>query len=240
LMGTEHNQHDEAIDKVLAALREAIPPEGMETRITQRLADHQTAAPAIAFHRRDWFAGSTSTGAWWRGAIAGAAAATLAICAVLLVQHRSRTTPGTVQTAVGNNTARPFSMSPHATPTSQSRATPCPHTTVFRVDTNLPVKPQEDLSVETYAESTAPSRPAPELPMTPQERSLARLVRTAPPGELATLSPETQARLEEEHAADFAKFFTPPPPPPVPERIPDVNPEATQQSSPEVAPPVNE
>jgi len=169
-MDSEH-KNDDAVDKVLAALREATPPEGMEARIAQRLADHATAAPPTAFSWRDRFAGSTSTGAWWRGAIAGAAAATLAICAVLLVQHRSRPTPPPVQTAVGSGASKSFGTSPQATPASQSRATPCAHTTVFRVDTQLPAKPYEDLHAPTNAESTAPSRPAPELPMTPGSES---------------------------------------------------------------------
>ena len=236
-MDTEHKQHDDAVDKVLAALREAVPPEGIETRIAQRLANHATATPASA---RDWLAGSTSTGAWWRGAIAGAAAATLAICAVLLVQHRSRMAPAPLQTTAGNTASRSFNPSPHATPASQSRVTPCAHTTVFRVDTSLPVKPQEDLRAQTNAEATAPSRPAPELPMTPQERSLARLAHTADPRELASLSPEIQARLEAEDAAEFRKFFTPPPPPPVQERIPDVTPEDTEPIAPELASPAKE
>lgn len=239
-MATEHNQHDDAVDKILAALRNAVPPEGMETRIVQRLANHASSVPTPARHWHAGLAGSTSTGAWWRGAIAGAAAATLAICAVLLVQHRARTTPIPAQTAAGSNATTPFSPSPHVTPTSQSRTIPCAHTTVFRVDTSLPVKSQEDLHAQADGESTAPSRPAPELPMTSQERSLARLAHTADPRELASLSPEIQARREAEDAAEFRKFFTPPPPPPIPERTPDVNPEETQPITPAVAPPVNE
>jgi hypothetical protein len=236
-MDSEHKQHDEAVDKILAALREAAPPEGMEARIAQRLANHAAVTPTST---RPWLAGSTFTGAWWRGAIVGAAAATLAICAVLLVQHRSRTTSAPTQTATGSAAARSFTAPPQATLTSQSRTVPCSHTTVFRVDTSLPAKQPEELRAQAGPESTAPSRPAPELPLTPQERSLARLAHTADPRELASLSPEIQSRLEAEHAAEFRKFFTPPPAPPVPERIPDVTPDTPLPSAPEPAPPVKE
>ncbi len=242
-MGIEHKEHDDAIDKVLAALRNAPPPEGLEARIDARIAqrlERQSTQPA-KFRWRDVLAGSALGGAWWRGAISGAAAAAFAVCVVLLVQHRSRTTPAHVQTAVGSNAAKSGGTSPYAMPASQSRATPCAHSTVLRVATEFPAQTHNDLRAETYAESTAPSRPAPELPLTPQERELARLARTADPRDLATLSPEYEAKLEAEKSAEFAKFFTPPPPQPAaPEVNPAANPESDQKASPEASPAVKE
>ena len=235
-MGTENSQHDDAIDKVLASLREATPPEGMQTRIAQRLANPATSLPTTT-HWRDLLAGSTPAGAWWRGAIIGAATATFVIGAVLLIH---RTLPAPLQSVAAINTVRPVSTPPQPTLASQSRAIPCARPAVLRVATAVPAHEPEDLRAETYAESTAPSRPAPVLPLTPQERSLARLARTADPRELASLNPEFQARLEAEHAAEFARFFAPPPSPPTPEVSPDANPQANQQPTPDLAPPVNE
>jgi hypothetical protein len=64
--------------------------------------------------------------------------------------------------------------------------------------------------------SFAPSHPAPVLPLTAEERALARLARTADPKLLAALSPETQARVEAQEADNYNKFFAPPPAPPQP------------------------
>jgi len=63
-MGIEHKPHDDAIDKTLAALKRAAPPDGMETRILQRL--QQQPAPAAPFRWRDLLTGSALAAAWWR------------------------------------------------------------------------------------------------------------------------------------------------------------------------------
>ena len=65
-MDTDHNQHDEAIDKVLTALRDAAPPQGMEARIAQRLAQTPSPAPASAFGWRALFTSSAMAATWWR------------------------------------------------------------------------------------------------------------------------------------------------------------------------------
>jgi hypothetical protein len=210
-MANEH-EHDDAIDKVLAALSKADPPEGMNARIAQRL-QHRAAAPPAVFIWRDIFAGSTLAGAWCRGALTGTAVATLAACALLLIQHHSQSAPNHQQViasdgaTIGN--AATNIVPPPAISVSESRTKPCASPTVMRVH-SVVATPQ----IETLrAESRAPSRPAPELALTAQERELVRLARTADPKQLAILNPETQARLDAEEAAEFEKFFTPPPPP---------------------------
>src|ERR1017187_8572182 len=86
-MENQHNQPDAAIDKTLAALNSAAPPEGLEARIAARIAAQP--APAVS-PWRDRFTGYTLASAWWRGALTGAVAPMLAICAVLLFQHHSQ------------------------------------------------------------------------------------------------------------------------------------------------------
>jgi len=62
------------------------------------------------------------------------------------------------------------------------------------------------------AESQAPSHPAPELPLTDQEKLLRRAAHHADPVELAELNAATrEARLAEDKA-DFKNFFNPPEP----------------------------
>ena len=210
-MANEH-EHDDVIDKVLAALSKSDPPAGMNARIAQRL-QHPVAASSAAFRWRDIFAGSTLAGAWWRGALTGTAVATLAACALLLIQHPSQSRSNYQQAIASDgatiDNATTNLVPPSAKSVSESRTKPCASPTVMRVR-SIAAAPQ----VETMlAENRAPSRPAPELALTAQERELVRLARTADPKQLAMLNPETQARLDAEEAAEFEKFFTPPPPP---------------------------
>jgi hypothetical protein len=204
-MGTEHNQHDDAVEKVLAALKTAAPPVGMDTRIAERL--RQTQATTTAPPWRNRIVASLPTAAWWRGALTGTAMATLAIAAVLFLQRTTRIPPKPIASA-------PSSSPIAAMPVSSTAATPCPNPRVLRAHSIAPVFEVPPPTTEMLrSESLARSRPAPAMPLTAQERELSRLVRVVGPGQLATLNPETQAKLEAEDAAEFEKFFTPPPPP---------------------------
>jgi hypothetical protein len=237
-MGLEHNHRDEAVDRVLAALRDAAPPEGMETRLHQRLTQAaalpQPAAarlPAVVSCWKAIFAGSTLAGAWARGALTGAAVALLTVAAVLLLQRSSRPNLAHPQTAANYSAAphaiaptTPASSSPQVAPTAQPRGLPCLSPHLLRADTPATV------SSESYRPASfAPSRPAPELPLTAQERELARLAQTADPRLLAALAPETQARLDAQETDNFNKFFAPlPAPPPAPPD--DASPATNDQS----------
>ena len=192
------NNHDDAIDKTLAALKSAAPPDGMETRILQRL--QQQPAPAAPFRWRDLFTGSALAAAWWRGAVSGAATAMLLVGALLLAQYGLRPRPAHPVSQLAAARAR----APVALPVAASAPAGCPtHARIHRAWMGSDA-------------SFAPSRPAPVLPLTDEERALARLARTADPRLLAALSPETQARVEAQEADNYNKFFAPPPAPPQP------------------------
>ncbi|MGA1981309.1 MAG: hypothetical protein ABSG84_02465 [Acidobacteriaceae bacterium] len=222
-MNTEH-QPDNAIDKTLAALNTAAPPEGLKARVAHRLA----AQPAPAHLWRDRF-----PAAWWRGAATGAAFALLAVTAVLLLQHK---TPPRSHIAVNLPT-----HAPTTTPVNAPESlTPCAQPAILRTHT----------PAASPATEIAASHSIPASPLTSQEREILRLAQTADPRALATLNPEHQAQLEAENAAQFEKFFTPPPPPPPPPDQPaanpaanpeanPANPEATPQANPEPDPPTN-
>jgi len=199
------NNHDDAIDKTLTALKRAAPPQGMEARILQRL--QQQPAPAAPFRWRDLLTGSALAAAWWRGALSGAVTAMLLVGALRLAQHTLRTRPAHPVSQLAATRALPPAALPVAasTPNATSRDTAgCPtHALVHRAWMGSDA-------------SFAPSRPAPNLPLTAEERALARLVRTADPKLLAALTPETQARVEAQETDDFNKFFAPPPTPPQP------------------------
>jgi hypothetical protein len=216
-MSMEPN-HDEAIDKALAALRHAIPPEGMNARIAQRLA--QTPAPAPG--RSNLFHSSTLTGAWGRGAATGAATAMLAMGLLLLATHllRTRSTPTqrpnlTVNKGAATPAIVPVSASlsrpADAQPATGALNSPCVRETPLSLRRTSATPIETQVRADRVAEVTAPSHPAPELPLTAEERELVHLARTADPQVLATINPETQAKLLAEEAAEFEHFFAPPP-----------------------------
>jgi hypothetical protein len=201
--------HDDAIDKTLAALKTAAPPEGMDARILQRL--QQQPAAAAPFRWRDLLTGSALATAWWRGALSGAATAMLLVGTLLLAQHTLRTKqPVVSQVATARNLALAVVPVTASAPNSPARATPCP--TLLRVTRAVPVYRADTLPSASFA----PSHPAPVLPLTAEERALVRLAQTADPKLLAALEPETQAKLAAQESEDFNKFFAPPPTPPQP------------------------
>ena len=135
-MELEHRNHDDAIDKTLAALKTAAPPDGMESRILQRL---QQPAPAAPLRWRDLFAGSALAAAWWRGALSGAATAMLIVAALLLAQHALRTKqPAVSQLAAARNLVPAVLPVAASAPNSPARATPCPTPSLLHVTRAVP------------------------------------------------------------------------------------------------------
>jgi hypothetical protein len=199
--GANDDANEVAIDRVLAALRTAAPPEGMDARILQRL--HQQAAARTEPNQLP--ASSALASAWWRGALSGAAAATVAVSAILLAQHAIRTPSARSQTSPSSTAAI---GSPQAIAGTVSHSAPCGRPTTLRTASHTPAPQIEaglvagNLLAGTHADSVAPSRPAPAMPLTVQERELVRLSRIADPRQLA----EEEAKVDEESAAEFARL----------------------------------
>jgi len=212
-MQFEHNNHDDAINKTLSALKSAAPPEGMEARILQRLQQHANAAPAAPFHWRDLLTGSALAVAWWRGALSGVATALLFVGTLLLAQHSLRTISGHAQPAVSQVHA-PHNLAPvvASAPNAPSHANPCVTPNLLHARHIVPAYRAE----ASFTASFAPSHPAPVLPLTAQERALVRLVQTVNPKQLASFNFDAQEKAEAQEIDDFNKFFTPPPAPPQP------------------------
>ena len=98
----------------------------MEARIAQRL-QHHASTQEVAFSWRDLLAGSSLAGAWWRGALTGAAIALFAISVVLLLEHHSQI----ARSQVAQNAIAHDAMSMPAAPVARVKAdkpaaNPCP------------------------------------------------------------------------------------------------------------------
>ena len=209
------DRHDESIDRALAALRSAAPPEGIEARIIQRM--HSSEASPRAFRWRDLLTGSALAGAWWSGALTGAAFAAVAVAAALAVHHgRAAAPPSQQMASTQSQPVKPQLASTHPASEPQPRCAP---QEILRVYASPP-------PAETAPASTPRTRSAPELALTDQERALLRLAHSANAAQLVSMNPENVAKVEAREEADFKEFFAPPPEPDIPtapESTPDSN-----------------
>jgi hypothetical protein len=200
-MNIDPSQHEDAIDDTFAALRDTVPPEGMDSRIAARIAQQvdSPAAPRLP--------SQAPSPAWWRGAITGAVTALLIVCAILMAHPGLRNTSSRTQrtmteraaaqgVATGSKPANMLSV-------SETRARPCSNPAAHQVRIDAATSHARTLR---YA-SLTPSHPAPALPLTSQERALVQLAKAVDPKVLASLNSEAQAKLQAKNEADFDRFF---------------------------------
>lgn len=192
----DSNQADQAIDKVLAGLGKAEAPVGMERRILETM---QSRASAGARWGWRWMPGRFPVGAAaCAAALAGVVALVLAVPAI---RHRPAS-PTRSAKAVPSTPAAPLPAMENAELQRPASATRSPRRAKPR---KLEVAdPEEALAVR---EMNAPSRPAPPLPLTAQEKALVRFVRTRTPEELAAIDPAKWAAQDEQQRAEFDRFF---------------------------------
>lgn len=194
------DKHEAAIDRTLAALNEAKPPEGMEARIQQRLRYHAAQASGGA---STWRPART----WWMGALTGAVLATL-ICALGWFGLRGQTRQTMANNPpTGNHPVRAVSVA-----NRPAEAQSVPVCAEPAVRPRLP-RARTPVLLGTAQESAKPA-PRSKDELTPQERELVRLAQVADPKELSAMTSEARARADAQLAAAFKDFFTPPPPPP--------------------------
>ncbi|HZL28793.1 MAG TPA: hypothetical protein VFC39_19865 [Acidobacteriaceae bacterium] len=189
------SEHD--IDRVLTALRDTEPTAGLESRILQAVEDRTPARPA-------WFRWAPPL-QWSLAALA-----TAAIVFALTTHNTRRPTSTTAQTwgdpssPEASSPAKVGSHSPASTEASRLHTTRrgeiaafteagTLHTPVHMRSPRIPTYPPHKLLCDcdplAMAEMQAPSRPAPEMPLTAQERLLQRVVHHGDPIEIAELEP---------------------------------------------------
>jgi hypothetical protein len=202
---------DEAIERVLAGLREAEVPEGMEQRILDTMRD---AAPV----RREWrpmrlVMPSRLIATPSRAiAVAGVVVVLVAACWTAFKGQR-----------IGHENARSKNYMVPANapaPEVQVAAARAVHPLSGRA-----IARSSDLRVKTNARKAGPvlegesaaqremlsaNHPAPEAPLTEEEKVLLRIAHRGDPVEMAALNQLLWAARDAEEKAEFQSFFEPP------------------------------
>jgi hypothetical protein len=218
MKNAEMKNSGEAIEKVLAGLRDAEAPAGMERRILDGLAERVAARSRSGWRRLlpVWLVGPAHpvAGSMVCGvALAGLLAVALAIPAVRRLGHSPVSTkriPAPAGSlAFGASEAAAMSAHP-ASPESGLRSVEEKKGTMkVGGKTNAGSSDAAVLDRDAVAleDLHAASRPAPPMPLTEQEKLLLRLVHKDDPVELAMLDPRVRAMEDSEDKAEFQRFF---------------------------------
>jgi len=209
---------EEAIEKVLAGLRDAEAPAGMERRILDQLEERAAVRSRSGWRRLLplWLVASTrpvAVGSLVCGvALAGIFAVALAIPAIRRLGHaptQARRSPAPVGSlALGASQVAAKSAEPVSSRSgvrSLEKKTAEGKTNAGSAEAVL------DRDAVALEEMHAPSRPAPPMPLTEQERLLLRLVHKDDPVELAMLEAMLDSKLRAlqdlKDKAEFQRFF---------------------------------
>jgi len=180
---------EDAVERVLAGLREAEARQGMEGRI---LAAVETRAAEPAAMRPRW--------AW---PVVSAGMAALIFAGVIATVHRYDNSP--TQARHSLMTSPRTLPEPGLQTASQQPAQPVrrPAKPITAPRHSEEIDPADAL---LYSEMRASSHPAPEAPLTNDEKLLLRAVQAGDPQVMAMLNPELRAKQEAESEAEFQAF----------------------------------
>jgi hypothetical protein len=171
---------EEAIGKVLAGLRDAEAQAGMERRILEAIEERTSTHPS-------------ATPRWaWSLAFAGV----VVVCLLMAINRHGQTT-----------TQAQHTVAPESAGTQVATLLRNESITPARAATHLQrVRQTNGADAVLLQEMRAPSHPAPEAPLTAEEKLLLRVVHTGDPQLMAMLDPDEQARKDEAIEAEFQKF----------------------------------
>ena len=200
---------DEAIERVLAGLRDAEAPAGMERRILEAVRE---GAPG----RREW----RLAGAWplagvrtWALAAGVVVVSSIACWAAFHGHNPGRRGPGSDSTVSKTHTVAENPPAQRAAMVAAGRARPAlPARTVVRARIKTNGRRSGSVREEESAllhEVRYGNHPAPEAPLTDQEKLLLRLAHRADPVEMAALNPVLWAKRDAEEKAEVKRFFEP-------------------------------
>jgi len=186
---------DEAIGRVLAGLRDAEAPAGMERRILEAV-EMRASVRAAATPR--WV---------WRVAFASVIVLSLSLAITAIDWHRLTATQAHQQTVAPESHRSPGQAAGEQETSLLTNQPIAPIGKLARTAASTgKVRHINDADAVLLAEMRAPSHPAPEAPLTQEERLLLRAVHLADPRVMAMLNPEVRARQEAESEAEFQAF----------------------------------
>jgi hypothetical protein len=189
---------EEAIQQVLAGLRDCEAAAGMERRILEAVRDRASARSAASWGGlrplSHWCA------MWPLGG--GLVLVVISVSLSFFLIHRTGHSP----TRSPVQSARAESVSPAASgKVAEENGTK----TIARTRGNAATRKRVRTNASDLAilrDMRAPSHPAPEAPLTEEEKILLRIAHTGNAEEFALLNPEMQARQDAQIEADFQRF----------------------------------
>lgn len=181
---------EETIGKVLAGLRDAQASPGLERRVLASVEAHASQRSAA---KPSWT---------WSFALAGMIAAFFFIAHSANYRHEHPSTQAqqhilSAESANGTQEA----LLPPQKPITSTRT---PIRTAVSARKAQPISTEEAMLL---SEMRAPSHPAPEAPLTQEEKLLLRAVHLGDPQVTAMLDPEERARQEAESEVEFQQFI---------------------------------
>jgi hypothetical protein len=199
---------EEAIERVLASLRDAEAPVGMERRILEALEDRAS----VQFRSR-----------WWRlrplwlperrGATVSFACGVVfagMLAVALLIPAIRRLGHAPMQAKMNSASVRPL---PPAASTEAATSVPVlqarPSTRWMAKASTRRDGIVQDRDSAAVSERQEASFPAPPMPLTEQEKLLLRIAHKGDPVEVAELNPAVRAARDSEDKAEVKKFFEP-------------------------------
>lgn len=196
------NHTDDAISRLMQSLRETEPPAGMNGRILARI-EQQTAANSRSPRAR-W--GSISAPHRWGSLLAWTAGFTLSalLAIAILVPGSRRAEHAPANPTLAQRTRTSVAPRLQSPPPNFATVADIPRTKARRAKTSV-----TGHRSHVPAELDAFNHPAPQMPLTDQEKLLLRIAHRAPPEQLAMATAEVRTARRAEEEAEFQKFFGP-------------------------------
>jgi hypothetical protein len=184
---------EEVIQRALAGLRDCEASPGMERRILEAVRDRASARPATS-----WYAMRPL--AWGLGLV------TISVSSMVFVAHLLRPAPTQLHVGATRVASLPAATSGAIAEEQRTKASaPIAHAREITVARKR--VPTSATALALLRDLRAPSHPAPEAPLTEEEKILLRIAHTGDAEEFAMLNPEMRARQDAQIEADFQRFI---------------------------------
>jgi hypothetical protein len=196
---------DEAVERVLAGLRETETPAGMERRILESVRDiaprrswWRPMMPLLLMERRRWAV-----------AVAGVIVVSSMACWTVLREQR----PGRENARTKRQVAPGSSTSPEVQVAAAKMQQPLAERPAVRWKGKRNERRvrgvREDGSAVALHERSMANLPAPEAPLTAEEKLLLRMAHRHDPVEMAAMNPLLWAARDAEEKSEVQRFFEP-------------------------------